>query len=82
MTMTKDNEMDTMTIDLAWSVNELLDRRPASVAVLNAFGVDTCCGGALTLEEAALDANVPPRELLAALERATQHAAPRTEDVS
>ena len=58
------------TIDLAWSVNELLRRVPRSVAVLNAFGVDTCCGGALTLEEAAIEANVPPTELLIALDRA------------
>lgn len=39
--------------DPQWTVNELLQRHPSVIGVLNAFGVDACCGGALTLAESA-----------------------------
>lgn len=42
-----------ITIDPAWSVNEIVARYPATVAVFNRFGIDSCCGGAVALEEAA-----------------------------
>ena len=52
------------------SVNDVLQRWPASVRALNALGVDTCCGGAASLEEAAADIGVPVFRLLDAIERA------------
>ncbi len=55
-------------IDPTLSVNEILKRCPASVRVLNAFGIDTCCGGAASLAEAAAEANIPVTDLLDAIE--------------
>jgi hypothetical protein len=45
-------------IDTALSVNEILRRYPAAARVLNAFGIDSCCGGAAPLEDAAREAGV------------------------
>ncbi len=42
---------DTTMLDL--SVNEIVRRWPAAVAALNERGIDTCCGGALSLRDAA-----------------------------
>lgn len=49
------------------SVNDVLRMAPASAAVFNRFGVDTCCGGGLAIEDAAREAGVSLEELLAAL---------------
>ena len=57
-------------LDASLSVNETLRRWPATIAVLNALGVDTCCGGAASLDEAAADVGVPTAELLDRLARA------------
>jgi regulator of cell morphogenesis and NO signaling len=51
----------------ALSVNDVLRESPAAAAVLNRFGIDTCCGGSLSLAEAAASVGVPLAELLAAL---------------
>lgn len=40
------------------------------LAVFNEYGVDSCCGGAATLREAALEAGVAVDQLLDALETA------------
>ena len=42
-----------MTVDAAMTVNEIIARFPATVAVFNARGIDACCGGAVPLAEAA-----------------------------
>jgi iron-sulfur cluster repair protein YtfE (RIC family) len=34
------------------TVNDLLREEPGAAAVLNRLGIDTCCGGTLSLEEA------------------------------
>lgn len=49
------------------TVNEVLKRFPEAVKLLNALGLDTCCGGAEPLEEAAKAAGRDPREVLEAL---------------
>lgn len=49
------------------TVNDVLLRHPATVAVFNAFGVDACCGGAASLAEAARDAGISLDALLDAL---------------
>lgn len=49
---------------LTWSVNDVLRAYPATMSVLNAFAVDLCCGGGLTVEAAARDAGVEPQTLL------------------
>jgi regulator of cell morphogenesis and NO signaling len=43
-------------IDPAWTVNELLELIPESATVLHRLGIDTCCGGGLTLAAATVSA--------------------------
>ena len=58
------------TIDPMWSVNELLRLYPAAGRVLNDYGIDTCCGGGDSLEDAARAANIDVTLLLGALSTA------------
>lgn len=55
-------------IDPTWSINELLRRRPESVAILNAYGVDTCCGGASSIVDAAREEGIDLQAMLADIE--------------
>jgi iron-sulfur cluster repair protein YtfE (RIC family) len=57
------------------TVNQPIQRFPASVAVFAALGIDTCCGGAATLAEAAARKGVPLPELLKALRQAAAQRA-------
>jgi iron-sulfur cluster repair protein YtfE (RIC family) len=43
-------------IDPSWTVHELLRLIPESGASLQRVGIDTCCGGSLTLAQAAASA--------------------------
>lgn len=58
-------------LDPAQSVNEILRRWPAAIAPLNAFGIDTCCGGGASLAVAAAHAGVPLAAVLAAVATST-----------
>ena len=65
-------------LDLTWTLNDVMRRHPASVRVFNAFGLDTCCGGARTLGDALSDAGVDAETILFAIESVVQHdEAPR-----
>lgn len=66
------------TLDPATSVNDVLQRWPSAVTALNAFGVDTCCGGGDSLTEAAAQAGVTVDDLLGAIAEAV--AADRGEE--
>jgi len=52
------------------TVNEIIARSPATVAVFNAWGIDACCGGAVPLAEAAERDGADLDGLLAALRAA------------
>ena len=52
------------------TVNDLLQRRPGALPALAAAGIDTCCGGAETLERAAAAAGIAWTDLLTRLEKA------------
>ncbi|WP_243090241.1 DUF542 domain-containing protein [Thermus neutrinimicus] len=54
-------------LTLKTTVNEVLQRYPEAVSLLNELGIDTCCGGADPLEEAARQAGKNPEEVLTAL---------------
>lgn len=56
------------------TVNDLLRQTPAAAAVLNRLGIDTCCGGSLSLAEAAASVGIPLSQLLAALQQSTEAA--------
>lgn len=58
----------------SWStINELLACAPESAPVLNAFGVDTCCGGGDTIAVAAAGAGITAEELIDAVMAAVNH---------
>jgi regulator of cell morphogenesis and NO signaling len=56
------------------TVNDLLRETPAAAPVLNRLGIDTCCGGSLSLAEAAASVDMPLSGLLAALRQPTEAA--------
>ena len=72
---------DDPRIEVACSVNDVLLRHPETVAVFNAFGIDSCCRGDASLHEAAHDAGLLPETLLFALKSVVRHDAetPRRE---
>ncbi|NIP56846.1 MAG: hemerythrin [Gemmatimonadetes bacterium] len=47
------------------TVNEVIHRVPASVGVFARHGIDACCGGSLTVKEAARRHGAEPEDLLA-----------------
>ena len=51
------------------TINDLIARYPETVAVFNRLGIDACCGGDATVEEAARRDGVDVVTLLAELER-------------
>ena len=52
------------------TVNQIIHEHPETVAVFRRLGIDTCCGGALPLAEAARKHRVDFIVLLADLEQA------------
>lgn len=51
------------------TLNEIMARWPETLEVLARHGLDTCCGGALPMREAAPRHGVEPAELLEEIER-------------
>lgn len=50
------------------TVNELLVARPEATGVLLELGIDTCCGGSLSLDEAAKDAGLAVDQVIDAVD--------------
>lgn len=40
-------------LDCSLTITAILERHPATLEVFNRFGLDSCCGGALSIEAAA-----------------------------
>jgi len=57
--------------DLDRTVNATLLQFPSTMPVFKAFGIDACCGGALTLRDAAARHGVDTDSLLRALHAAS-----------
>lgn len=57
-------------LDCTWRVEDVITRHPATIGVFNRFGIDTCCGAVLSVQEAAkrdcVDAEALCEELHAA----------------
>ena len=51
-------------------IDDLMAGHPATMAVFNAFGVDSCCGAQRSVHDAAEEDQVAERALVEALERA------------
>jgi iron-sulfur cluster repair protein YtfE (RIC family) len=60
--------MTRADLPLTASVNDVLRRAPLAGAVFNRYGIDTCCGGALTLAQAAESVGLEPADLVTALQ--------------
>lgn len=58
-------------IESGMSVNEVIRRYPGTIAVFNELGLDACCGGAASIDEAARRDGLEPSVVLAALRNAT-----------
>ena len=55
------------TIASAETVEDAARRSPRAAEILRRFGIDTCCGGGLTLAQAAASAGVQAERVLEAL---------------
>lgn len=61
-----------LELDCAQSVNDIITRHPTTIAVFNRFGLDTCCGGSLSVTDAAHANGVDPEILCSALHEVLQ----------
>jgi len=61
-------------VDSTVSVNEIIRRFPATMAVFNRLGIDACCGGSASLDEAADRDGVDRATLVEALRAAISAA--------
>ena len=66
--------MNEQRIDQDLTINEVLLKYPSAVSVLNAYGIDTCCGGGDSVAEAAACDGIDLDELLSALREAASKA--------
>ena len=67
-----------MTLTATDTVGEIATQHPAATRELEKLGIDYCCGGGRTLQDACAGANLPIHEVLTRLQQAT--ATPRAED--
>ena len=68
--MTSDTSNIPSSIDTRSTVNDIVARYPSTLPVFNAFGIDTCCGGALPVTEVASRHGIALNALRSALESA------------
>jgi regulator of cell morphogenesis and NO signaling len=61
-------------VNESWTVNDVIQAYPQSIAIFNHAGIDTCCGGGETLDVAAAEASLGVDTLLAALRGAVESA--------
>ena len=64
----------TAAISAEQTVNEVIRTHPATVGVFNRFGIDSCCGGATSIQQAAIRDGADPEALLNALNQAAADA--------
>lgn len=71
----------TSSITTDCTVDAVIATTPAAVAVLNAYRIDTCCGGHATIGDAAAHAHVDPAVVIDALQAARRSNVPETAHV-
>jgi iron-sulfur cluster repair protein YtfE (RIC family) len=54
-------------VDASMTVNQFVRLYPPSIGIFNRFGIDSCCGGAVPVRDAAQRDGADPDEVLAAL---------------
>jgi len=52
------------------TVNDAIKEHPPTIGVFSRFGIDSCCGGAVSIEEAAKRDGAELDELMSALDEA------------
>ena len=65
-----DDVKSTGDITAGMTINQIIAEHPETLAVFNRLGIDSCCGGALPLDEVARKHRFDFIALLAELERA------------
>jgi len=63
-----------MVVDHTLTLNEIVARYPDALSVLHRLGFDTCCGGALALEDAVARHGLDLANVQAALSGALEKA--------
>lgn len=63
-------------------VNEIIDDLPGALEVFRRHGIDSCCGGHLTLEKAAKSAGIDPYRLISELRLEARSADAAAEEVA
>ncbi|HET7372617.1 MAG TPA: DUF542 domain-containing protein [Gemmatimonadaceae bacterium] len=63
---------DVIQLDPSLTINEIVARYPETIAVFNRFGMDTCCGGGVPVDEAARRDGLNLDQILAALRDAME----------
>lgn len=58
---------DTLRLDPALTINEIVARHPETIPVFNRFGLDTCCGGGVCVNDAARRDGIVPDAVITAL---------------
>ncbi len=62
-----------MKITKEITVNDCIRLYPRTIGVFTRFKIDSCCGGAVSIEDAAKRDGAPLEELLAALDTAASN---------
>lgn len=63
------------TIRVSDTLNDIVGRYPQTLPLLQRYGLDTCCGGALPLDVAAQHHGLATDEVLAALQAEVEQRA-------
>ena len=63
---------DVLQLDPSRTINEIIVQHPGTIAVFNHFGFDSCCGGGVSVEEAARRDGLDVDAVLAELRRALE----------
>ena len=58
---------NTLQLDPALTINEIVAAHPETIPVFNRFGFDTCCGGGVRVNEAARRDGIEVGDVIAAL---------------
>ncbi len=61
-------------LDPRMTINEIVAQHPETIPVFNRFGMDTCCGGGVSVEQAAQRDGIEVEPVLAALHEALKPA--------
>jgi regulator of cell morphogenesis and NO signaling len=60
----------TLPFDPALTINQIVASYPETIAVFNRFGLDICCGGGVSIDEAARRDGIDAADVIAALNQA------------